>query len=109
MNKIKMAVVFGGKSSEYSVSLHSAASLLKNCSEELYDLVLIGITKDGDWYVYTLNCNELNIIFKNGHGWNGDKNQTEDLKGIRESVCYQLAQEGDAKATATAVDCPAAE
>ena len=66
-------------------------------------------TKDGDWYVYTLNCNELNIIFKNGHGWNGDKNQTEDLKGIRESVCYQLAQEGDAKATATAVDCPAAE
>ena len=66
-------------------------------------------TKDGDWYVYTLNCNELNIIFKNGHGWTGDKNQTEDLKGIRESVCYQLAQEGDAKATATAVDCPAAE
>ena len=66
-------------------------------------------TKDGDWYVYTLNCNELNIIFKNGHGWTGDKNQTEDLKGIRANVCYQLAQEGDAKATATAVDCPAAE
>ena len=66
-------------------------------------------TKDGDWYVYTLNCNELNIIFKNGHGWTGDKNQTEDLKGIRASVCYQLAQEGDAKATATAVDCPSAE
>jgi hypothetical protein len=51
----------------------------------------------------------LNIIFKNGHGWTGDKNQTEDLKGIRANVCYQLAQEGDAKATATAVDCPAAE
>lgn len=66
-------------------------------------------TKEGDWYVYTLNCNELNIIFKNGHGWTGDKNQTEDLKGIRASVCYQLAQEGDAKATATSVDCPAAE
>lgn len=66
-------------------------------------------TKDGDWYVYTLNCNELNIIFKNGHGWTGDKNQTVDLTGIRESVCYQLAQEGDAKATATSVDCPAAE
>ena len=66
-------------------------------------------TKDGDWYVYTLNCNELNIIFKNGQGWTGDKNQTVDLTGIRESVCYQLAQEGDAKATATAVDCPAAE
>ena len=66
-------------------------------------------TKVGDWYVYTLNCNELNIIFKNGQGWTGDKNQTVDLTGIRESVCYQLAQEGDAKATATSVDCPAAE
>ena len=66
-------------------------------------------TKDGDWYVYTLNCNELNIIFKNGQGWTGDKNQTVDLTGIRESVCYELAQEGDAKATATSVDCPAAE
>ena len=66
-------------------------------------------TKDGDWYVYTLNCNELNIIFKNGQGWTGDKNQTVDLTGIRESVCYELAQEGDAKAIATAVDCPAAE
>ena len=66
-------------------------------------------TKDGDWYVYTQNCNELNIIFKNGHGWTGDKNQTVDLTGIRESVCYELAQEGDAKAIATSVDCPAAE
>lgn len=50
MNKIKMAVVFGGKSSEYSVSLHSAASLLRNCSEDLYELTLIGITEQGDWY-----------------------------------------------------------
>ena len=62
-------------------------------------------TKSGDWYVYTHNCVELNIIFKNGHGWNGDKNQTVDITGIKEDACFQLAQEGDAKATATAVDC----
>ena len=62
-------------------------------------------TKSGDWYVYTHNCAELNIIFKNGHGWNGDKNQTVDITGIKENACFQLAQEGDAKATATAVDC----
>ncbi len=62
-------------------------------------------TKSGDWYVYTHNCAELNIIFKNGHGWNGDKNQTVDITGIKENACYELAQEGDAKATATAVDC----
>ena len=61
-------------------------------------------TKQGDWYVYTHNCAELNIIFKNGEGWNGNPNQTEDLK-YSENTCIVLAQEGDAKATATAVDC----
>ena len=61
-------------------------------------------TKQGDWYVYTHNCAELNIIFKNGAGWNGNTNQTEDLK-YSENTCIVLAQEGDAKATATAVDC----
>ena len=61
-------------------------------------------TKQGDWYVYTHNCAELNIIFKNGEGWNGNTNQTEDLK-YSENTCIVLTQEGDAKATATAVDC----
>ena len=61
-------------------------------------------TKEGDWYVYTHHCAELNIIFKNGKGWNGNTNQTEDLK-YSENACIVLAQEGDAKATATAVDC----
>ena len=62
-------------------------------------------TKEGDWYVVTENCAELNIIFKNGEGWNGNANQTEDIKGLTEDSCYELAQEGEAKATATAVDC----
>ncbi len=64
------------------------------------------LEKDGDWYVYNSDSNaELNIIFKNGKGWKGDANQTEDIKGIVASTCYQLAQEGTAKATATAIDC----
>ena len=62
-------------------------------------------TKEGDWYVVTENCAELNIIFKNGEGWNGNANQTEDITGLTEDSCYELAQEGEAKATATAVDC----
>ena len=62
-------------------------------------------TKSGDWYSVTENCGELNIIFKNGHGWTGDKNQTVDITGLQENACLQLAQEGDAKATFTHVDC----
>ena len=45
--------------------------------------------KQGDWFVYTHEGNELNIIFKNGEGWSGDENQTEDIHTTR-STCYQL-------------------
>ena len=62
-------------------------------------------TRDGDWWVITAHCEELNVIFKNGWGWNGDVNQTEEITGIRENTCYQLKQIGAQKATATAVDC----
>lgn len=62
-------------------------------------------TKEGDWYVYTHNCVELNIIFKNGEGWNGDANQTVDIKGIKENTCLVLESDGATKATYTNVDC----
>ena len=62
-------------------------------------------TKEGDWYVYTHNCAELNIIFKNGEGWNGDANQTVDITGIQENTCLVLESDGATKATYTNVDC----
>lgn len=49
--KKTVAVIFGGQSSEYEVSLHSTASVLMNMPEA-YDVVMIGITKDGHWYEY---------------------------------------------------------
>lgn len=52
MSKIKLAVIFGGKSSEYSVSLHSASSAINNMDTNLYDLIFIGINEDGKWYHY---------------------------------------------------------
>ena len=61
-------------------------------------------TKEGDWYVYTENCAELNIIFKNGEGWWGDEYQTVDMK-FTESACVVLESDGDNKATYTYVDC----
>ena len=63
--------------------------------------------KEGDWYVYTAaeDVVELNIIFKNGAGWNGDANQTVDITGLKESVCLQLESDGATKATYTNVDC----
>ena len=63
-------------------------------------------TKEGDWYVYTHYCAELNIIFKNGYGWTGDANQTVDITGLTADLtCLELASDGASKATYTIVDC----
>ena len=61
--------------------------------------------QEGEWYVYTQNCAELNIIFKNGAGWNGDANQTVDITGITESTCIEITADGVTKATYTVVNC----
>lgn len=47
-----MAVIFGGYSSEYKVSLHSAYSVLTNLDTEKYQIFPIGITEEGDWFCY---------------------------------------------------------
>ncbi len=52
MNKIRLAVIFGGKSSEYPVSLHSTGSLLSQIAKDKYEVVMIGITKEGAWFQY---------------------------------------------------------
>lgn len=52
MNKKKIGIIFGGCSPEYSVSLESAYSVITNINKEKYEVILIGITKDGDWYKY---------------------------------------------------------
>ena len=52
MNKIKVAVLFGGVSSEHDVSVVSATAVLNNIPREKYDVLMIGITKDGRWLEY---------------------------------------------------------
>jgi len=50
---LKIAVIFGGKSSEYGVSLQSATSVLKHLDKKQYEIYPIGITQQGTWYYYT--------------------------------------------------------
>lgn len=52
MKKKKIAVIFGGKSTEYEVSLQSAFSVFENLDPAKYDIIPIGITRNGDWYHY---------------------------------------------------------
>lgn len=61
-------------------------------------------SKVGDWYVYTYFGKSLNIIFKEGKGWNGHPYQSEDLKTDR-SGCYVITQEGENKGVFNEVNC----
>jgi D-alanine---D-serine ligase len=52
MKRKKVAVLFGGCSAEYEVSLQSAYSVITNLNPQKYEPVLIGITRQGAWLRY---------------------------------------------------------
>src|SRR5439155_17823183 len=49
MKKLRVGILFGGRSGEHDVSLLSAASVLNAIDRTKYDVVPIGITKEGRW------------------------------------------------------------
>src|SRR6202041_994283 len=49
MAKLRVGILFGGRSGEHEVSLLSAASVVKAIDKTKYEVVPIGITKDGRW------------------------------------------------------------
>lgn len=52
MEKSTVCLIFGGKSSEYEVSLHSAFAVASHIDKEKYEVLKLGITKDGEWYIF---------------------------------------------------------
>lgn len=58
-NKKQILVIFGGCSPEYSVSLSSATSVIKNISREKYDVLLMGISPEGKTYLYEGNIENI--------------------------------------------------
>ena len=53
MKKLSVCVLFGGMSPEHEVSLRSAESVLNNMDPEKYNIFPVGITKEGDWLLFT--------------------------------------------------------
>jgi D-alanine-D-alanine ligase len=50
-SKIRVGILFGGKSAEHEVSLQSAKSIVEAIDKNKYDTVLIGIDKSGQWHL----------------------------------------------------------
>lgn len=49
-NKIRVAILFGGKSVEHKISIKSAKNIIDHIDRDRFDLVLMGIDPEGSWY-----------------------------------------------------------
>lgn len=58
-NKKTIGIIFGGVSSEHNISCISAKNVVSNIDYDKYNVVLIGITKEGRWFIYNDNINLL--------------------------------------------------
>lgn len=63
MSKLRVGIVFGGKSAEHEVSLQSAKNIVDAIDKTKFDVVLLGIDKQGQWHIndaanYLINAND---------------------------------------------------
>jgi D-alanine-D-alanine ligase len=65
-SKIRLGLLFGGRSGEHDVSLTSAASVLQALDPAKYEVVPIGITREGRWRVGSGALNLLPEVLENG-------------------------------------------
>ena len=80
MQKKKIAIIFGGNSTEYEVSLQSAFSVFENINHDKYDIIPIGITRNGDWYHYKGRYENIA-----NNTWSGDR---DNLYPVTVSVSH---------------------
>ena len=64
--RLRVGVLFGGRSGEHEVSLASAASVIRALDPEKYEAVPIGISKDGRWLAGTKAHKMLPDVLKSG-------------------------------------------
>ena len=87
MDKKKIAVIFGGCSPEYPVSLSSASAVIRHMDQEKYEVIALGITKGGEWYRFYGSADDIE-----GDNWLSDRtlcipaviSPDRDLHGILE-------------------------
>jgi len=87
MAKLRVGILFGGRSGEHEVSLLSAASVVNAIDKTKYEVVPIGITKDGRW----LTAEHAERLLTG-------KNETHADKSVRATQPTQL-RAGDPEAT----------
>jgi D-alanine-D-alanine ligase len=86
MEKIKIGIVFGGRSGEHEISVRSAKSVIEQIDKDKYEVIPIAITKEGNWLnpveslgllpppTQELLINEIGAFPRNSIAFTGDTN-----------------------------------
>jgi len=78
MKKIRIAILFGGKSAEHEVSWHSAANVIKALDPMKYEKTLVYIDKQGKWFLVY----EADFFRKMDIAWTGK----QKIKGVKSAM-----------------------
>ena len=97
---MKLAVLFGGISSEHDISCLSAASILRNLDKTKYEIYAVGITQEGRWY-YCPSCSADSV--ENG-AWERMTDKVPALLPPDRSV-HGLVLMRDGKTETVRLDC----
>ncbi len=99
--KIRVAVLFGGRSAEHEISLQSAKSVVNALDKNKYEVTLVGIGKNGQWYLndasqflldsenpklIKLNGSNQPVVLLPGHG----SNQLISLNGEKKAISIDV-------------------
>jgi D-alanine-D-alanine ligase len=93
MSKIRVGILFGGKSVEHEVSLQSAKNIVEAINKDKYEVVLIGIDKEGKWHLsdtskYLLNESNPKLISLNASNQGIGLVPGETQKGLINTETY---------------------
>lgn len=67
MAEKNIVVIMGGRSSEHEVSLVSAATVVESINTDIYNVIMVGITKDGQWKLIESMDKVQDASWVNGH------------------------------------------
>ncbi|HQZ20906.1 MAG TPA: D-alanine--D-alanine ligase family protein [Thermoflexales bacterium] len=77
--KLRVAVLYGGKSGEHEVSLMSAGCVMEELDAERYEITPVFINKAGEWAIPMEQLREFDVVFPVLHGPNGEDGTVQGL------------------------------
>jgi D-alanine-D-alanine ligase len=85
MSKIRLAIIYGGKSSEHEVSKMSARNVIDAVSKDTYDVTEVFISLEGEWFIHDkaieplTKLKDFDVVFPVMHGQYGEDGTMQGL------------------------------